>query len=463
MQMPHDSQVLPRGFCPRESGVKPALDGMPVHRHAPTRVLLTATLRWAVAARLAMVFADLGCRVEAVCPRQHPVTRIRGLHRVHTHSLLRPLAALRAAIESATPDLIIPCDDNAAVQLTRLYQSTGPTSAGVRALLMRSLGTPEACALATARGRLMALAAQEGIRIPATEVVATQAGLQAWLLQHGLPAVIKIDATWGGQGVAIVHGEDEARRVFDAMAAGPSVLDAAARMLLDRDPTQLVNLLKPERPTVTLQDFIHGTPANRAVACWQGRVLGGTSVAAVETQHLTGPATVVRVIENVEMNAAVTRLVARLHLSGLWGVDFVLEESTGAAFLIEMNPRATPICHLPLGPGHDLLAALCAQLSGTPPAWRESIEQEVVALFPGEWRRHPASPYLSSAHHDIPWDEPELVRDGVDRPWSERGFIARFWAALRRTWRRRAGAGASSVHAETEGSRNQLTEPGALH
>ena len=410
-----------------------------------------------------MVFADLGCRVEAVCPRQHPVARIRGIHRVHTHSLLRPLASLRAAIESASPDLIIPCDDNAAVHLTRLYQSADPTSAGLRALLVRSLGTPEACAMATARGRLMELAAQEGIRIPATELVATATGLQAWLLQHRLPAVIKIDATWGGQGVAIVHGQDEAKRVFDAMAAGPSVLDAAARMLLDRDPAQLLNLLKPERPTVTLQDFIQGTPANRAVACWQGRVLAGTSVAAVETQHLTGPATVVRVIENDEMNDAVARLVARLRLSGLWGVDFVLEESTGAAFLIEMNPRATPICHLPLGPGHDLPAALCAQLSGTPLAWREPIEQDVVALFPGELRRNPASPYLHSAHHDIPWDEPELVRDGVDRPWSDRGLIARFWAALRRRPRRRSGANVSSMQAEVEASRNQLTEPGALH
>ncbi len=410
-----------------------------------------------------MVFADLGCHVEAVCPRQHPVAHIRGIHGVHTHSLLRPLASLRAAIESATPDLVIPCDDNAAVQLTRLYQSADPTSAGLRALLVRSLGTPEACALATARGRLMELAAQEGIRIPATELVATATGLQAWLLQHRLPAVIKIDATWGGQGVAIVHGQDEAKRVFDAMAAGPSVLDAAARMLLDRDAAQLLNLLKPERPTVTLQDFIQGTPANRAVACWQGRVLAGTSVAAVETQHLTGPATVVRVIENDEMNDAVARLVARLRLSGLWGVDFVLEESTGAAFLIEMNPRATPICHLPLGPGHDLPAALCAQLSGTPLAWREPIEQDVVALFPGELRRNPASPYLHSAHHDIPWDEPELVRDGVDRPWSDRGLIARFWAALRRRPRRRSGANVSSMQAEVEASRNQLTEPGALH
>ena len=189
MRTPHDFQVSARGFDPRKLGVWPA------HLKAPTSVLLTATLRWPVAARLAMVFADLGCRVEAVCPRQHPVARIRGIDRVHPHSVLRPLASLRAAIEAATPDLIIPCDDNAALQLTQLYQSAGPASAGLRALLVRSLGTPEACALATVRGRLLALAAQEGIRIPATEVVATSNGLHEWLLQHRLPAVIKIDAT----------------------------------------------------------------------------------------------------------------------------------------------------------------------------------------------------------------------------------------------------------------------------
>lgn len=408
--------------------------GAPQRAAAPA-ILLTATLRWPIAARLAIAFADMGCPVTAVCPRQHPVACTRSLRKAYPYSAVNPLASLRAAIASAAPDLVIPCDDNAAVHLNQLYlSSTGddPASNALRVLLARSLGTPAACALATARGDFMALAADEGVRIPRTGIVRTTEELSAWLSQHRLPCVIKIDSTWGGQGVAIVESPEAAQRAFGLMAAPPLLRHALARLLLDRDLSPLLNVLQGAKRTVTLQEFIVGTPANRAVACWQGQVLAGNSVEAIQTQHATGPATVVRVIDNVEMNETAQSLVRRLGLSGLWGIDFVLEAGTGAAHMIELNPRATPISHLALGIGHDLAAALVARFTGALPTVRAStIEQGVIALFPGEWRRDPASPHLGVAHHDIPWDEPGLVQDCIARPWSERGWIARLWAALR--------------------------------
>ncbi|MDO8705398.1 MAG: ATP-grasp domain-containing protein [Sulfuricaulis sp.] len=382
-----------------------------------------------------MAFANMGCRVEAICPRQHPVTKTRAIRQIYPYTALKPLVSLRAAIESAAPDLIIPCDDNAAAHLHRLYVhagEAGPAANALRALISRSLGTPEACALATARGRLMALAAEEGVRVPETTVVSTPNELNIWLAQHKLPAAIKIDCTWGGQGVAIVRNHKEAQRVFGLMASRPAMVNAMVRMFLERDPSFFLNSLNGTRRTITLQDFIPGTPANRAVACWQGQVLAGISVEAIRTQGPTGPATVVRVIENPEMSEAVNRLVRRLGISGLWGIDFILEAVTGAAYLIEMNPRATPICHLPLGAGRDLPAALYTQLAGTAPrAAPATIDHDVIAMFPGEWHRNPASPYLRSDYHDIPWGEPGLIQDCIDRPWSERGLIARWWTRMR--------------------------------
>lgn len=278
----------------------------------------------------------------------------------------------------------------------------------------------------------MALAAEERVRIPKTTVVAAPSELNAWLTQHKFPAVIKIDGTWGGEGVSMVHDHEEAQWVFGLMVSRPPMGRAIARMLLDRDPSFFLNSLKAAQRTVTLQDFIPGTPANRAVACWQGKVLAGISVEAIRTHHPTGPATVVRVIENSEMSEAVNRLVRRLGISGLWGMDFILEASTGAAYLIEMNPRATPICHLPLGAGRNLPAALYAQLTGTPPpSPPATINHDVIAMFPGEWQRDPASPYLRSEYHDIPWDESGLIQDCIDRPWSERGLLAKVWTRMR--------------------------------
>lgn len=400
-------------------------------QHPSPRILLCATLRWPIAARLAMAFAGLGCRVDATCPRGHPVTHALTAHRIHPYSVLRPLASLHAAIEAAAPDLVIPCDDSAAVHLGELHRGA-QGSAALKALLRASLGDPGACALATARGRFMSLAAAEGLRVPHTEAIADTGALLAALSRRALPAVVKIDSTWGGLGVAIVHSREEALRAFERMASRPSLPAAVVRMLLDRDASPLLVALKAAQRSVTLQDFIPGTPANRAVACWHGRVLAGTSVAALRTQDRTGPATVVRVIDHAEMADAASRLVGRLGLSGLWGLDFVLEASTGAAHLIEMNPRATPICHLALGAGRDLPAALVAHWRGDAPAAPAgAIGHDVIAMFPGEWQRDPASRHLRDDYHDIPWDEPGLVRDCMDRPWRERGLLARLWAGLR--------------------------------
>lgn len=421
--------LSPGGNLPDKNLVNP-------HDSSAPEILLTATLRWPIAARIEMAFANMGCHVEVLCPRQHPVTKMRTIRRNYPYQKLMPLVSLRAAIQSAAPDLIIPCDDDAALDLHRLYVlagKEGPSMKPLRDLIERSLGTPEACVLVTARARLMALAADEGVRVPETASVTRPGELNAWFTQHEFPAVLKLDRTWGGLGVSIIHNREEAERISAGMMSRPPLLNAVARTFLERDLSFFLNYLKASRRNVSLQEFIQGTPANRAVACWKGNVLAGISVEAIETLHLTGPATVMRVIENPEMSEAVIRLVRRLGVSGLWGADFMLQASTGAAYLIELNPRATPICHLPLGVGRNLLAALFSQLTGTQPlALYEKIDHDVIALFPGEWHRNPASPYLQSAYHDLPLGEPGLIQDGMDRPWAERGWIARLWARMQR-------------------------------
>jgi hypothetical protein len=104
-------------------------------------------------------------------------------------------------------------------------------------------------------------------------------------------------------------------------------------------------------------------------------------------------------------------MVRRLNLSGLQGFDFMLETDTGSAYLIEINPRATQVGHLTLGSGRDLPAALYAAVSGEAvhPA-PKLTENDTIALFPQEWMRDPESAFLQSAYHDVPWEEPEVLR-----------------------------------------------------
>ena len=96
----------------------------------------------------------------------------------------------------------------------------------------------------------------------------------------------------------------------------------------------------------------------------------------------------------------------------------MLDSHTGNAYLIEINPRATQVGHLALGSGRDLPAALYAALSGNPvQAAPKVTENDTITLFPQEWVRDPASPYLTSGYHDVPWEEPELLRACVGKRW----------------------------------------------
>jgi hypothetical protein len=109
------------------------------------------------------------------------------------------------------------------------------------------------------------------------------------------------------------------------------------------------------------------------------------------------------------MQEAAARLAARFELTGLHGLDYIRDEA-GKAHLIEINPRSPQTSYLGFGAGHDLVSALVGQLDGAAYAPRPGISNDVVALFPQEWMRDPASPYLTRAFHDVPWDDPALIR-----------------------------------------------------
>lgn len=397
---------------------------------ANPRVLIAATLRWPLAARLAIAFRALNCPVQAWCQPGHPLEKTRAVERIHHSSTLAPQRSLRVAIRAAAPDLVIPCDDDAAIHLHGIHQRSDGGSEPLRRLIERSLGTPASCALATTRGELMRLAQGAGLRVPVTAQLRTPGDLDAWGACGGFPAVIKIDRSWGGLGVTVVRDLAQARAALHR-ATHPSALRALSRWLLRRDPSGLLRRLAGAQPGVTIQTYISGRPANRAVACWRGEVLAGINVVALRTLTPTGPASVVRVVENAEMADTARRLVRVLGLSGFCGLDFVVETSSGAAWLIEVNPRATPVCHLGRETGQDLPAALRARLLGKPtPASTKAIRAEPIALFPGELCRDPASPFLRASFHDVPWGESELVRDCLDAPWEERGLAARLRVQL---------------------------------
>jgi hypothetical protein len=378
-----------------------------------------ATSRWFPTARLGAALGRAGCQVDAVCPSRHPLEKIRAVDRTYPYRGLMPLSCLGQAIADAKTDFIMPGDDLATGHLHHLHRRA--LARGQQALvgvLERSLGDPQSFPVVYSRTAFMDLAREAGIRGPRTEVITNAAALKNWCANVGFPTVLKADGTSGGDGVRVVRTPQEAEQAFRTLQAPPILPRALKRALLDQDKTLLLPWLLRRRAAVNAQEHVAGREATSAVACWQGEVLAGLHFEVLNKRDSAGPSSVLRLVENNEMSKAAEKMVRKLNLSGLHGFDFMLEAQTGHAHLIEINPRATQVGHLTLGSGRDLPAALYAALSGNRIEPSPKLtENDTIALFPQEWMRDPASPFLQSGYHDVPWDEPELLRScAAQRP-----------------------------------------------
>ncbi|MGC1384708.1 MAG: ATP-grasp domain-containing protein [Candidatus Acidiferrales bacterium] len=383
------------------------------------KVLLATTCQWYSSARLAMSLAEAGFVVDAVSVSGHPATKTTVLNQIHPYRALAPLASFAEAFETSRPDLLLPCDDLAGEQLQELYDqehAREEKTTPLAAMIERSMGSATAFPVLRQRAKFMELAKNEGVRVPRTQVISQKSELASWGASAGFPTVLKANGTTGGDGVRVVRSVEEAEAAYRSLHATPLFARALKRALFSGDRTLLRPWIHRLRPDVSAQAFVAGREATTLVACWDGKILGALHFEVLQKRSASGPATVLRWIENDDMKFAAERMVARLQLSGLHGFDFMIESNTENAYLIEINPRATQVGHLALGAGRDLPAALFAAVTGKPIQPAPSVtEKDIIVIFPSEWVRDPNSPYLTQGFHDVPWSQPALLIDTIEK------------------------------------------------
>ena len=318
----------------------------------------------------------------------------------------------------------MPCDDGVVWQLHQLHSQ----NSALQPLIERSLGSAEAYSIIRSRGEFLRVASDLNIRVPVTRNVDSEADVRAAWAE--VPAVLKLDGTWGGAGVAIAQSLSDALAAFRKLALPINVGVAWKRWLINQDPIALWTWHRSKRSSVTMQEFIAGRPANTMMACWQGEVLALVSVEVLSSQGPTGAATVVQIVQNDEIEQAARKLARELNLSGFHGLDFILEEDSEAAYLIELNPRCTQLGHLRLWSQGDLAGQVCARLwNQLPevPALEDCIQGNTIAFFPQALMWNPKSRYLRNGYHDVPWEEPALVRELLRAAWPERRLLSRIY------------------------------------
>ncbi len=387
-------------------------------------VLMLAAKWWPLSARLAVALTRHGCRVAVVCPDGHPLTHVSGIHRTYRYAGVFSMRCVRRAIHDAKPEIIVPCDDGVVGQLHAIHR----VDPSLRALIERSLGSPESYSVVRSRYAMLAIAKTLGVRVPETRKVTSAHDLQTWHAEVASTAVLKVDGESGGNGVRICLSLDDSLSAWRQLRKRSSYATALKRFIVDRNSLTLWQRYTATTPEVTVQEFVPGRPANSMMLCRNGELLDVVSVMVVTAESAVGAATVIRVIDDQRMKFAAQRLASRLQLSGFFGLDFMIDES-GVPILIELNPRCTQVGHFEL-PGRGSLAGVfSASLRGEgPPRPDRPILRKTIALFPQALAGGAlCAPYIAASYHDVPTEEPRLVRE-LERPsWPQRQWSSRLY------------------------------------
>jgi hypothetical protein len=389
---------------------------------AQSSLLIISSVWWPSSAKLAVALANYGCKIEGVCPPDHPFSFVDGITKIYPYRGLDSLQSLYEAISLSNPYLLVPCDDGVVWQLHELHRSKPE----LRPLIERSLGAAEGYEVLAGRAPLLQLAQELHIRVPLTKQISTSSDLEEYFSAPGVSGILKLDGTNGGKGVQVVHSLEEAKHAISSMLRPITLLTAIGRWLVIHDALAIWGRTNRRRPGLVLQQLIAGRPANTMMACRNGKVLGIVTVEVLCAQGSTGAALAVRLIENQEIRTAAERIAERLQLSGFHGLDFILEKKTGHAYLIEMNPRCTQLGHLPIALQGDLAGIFCrAFLDADLQRQQRSFCEKTIVFFPQAIMSNAKFPYLQTSYVDVPWGEPRLVRELMGRDWRDRSFFAR--------------------------------------
>jgi carbamoyl-phosphate synthase large subunit len=414
------------------------------------KVLIAQANDWLVAVRLPFAFKSAGAEVAVACPREHALLRsrfidqrfpmaplaLRSIIRRCTGVLrgiaprtvtaitrrFRPLADLVAhppessanleanllsVIRRWRPDFVVAGDEITRHAIHKFvsggipHQSLTPE---LLAMLRRSVGDARHFEAVEQKSRLLELARECGVRVAPSKNVRVASEAVSAASEIGYPVVIKRDFTSGGVGALICREPEQIAAGMDKLSGlSPSDYNHAHAILSSRDG--------PDEVRYIVEKYLPGYDANYALVALDGKVLAGVGARVIQSRAEMQPASVVSIGVFPELAEIAEKLVRILRYSGFAGCDFRISAEDELPYLLELNPRPVPTSHLGRHVGRDLCAALVDALDGRA-GTRSSAEgkETLIALFPHEWNRDPASDWLRRAYYDVPRDEPKLVR-----------------------------------------------------
>jgi predicted ATP-grasp superfamily ATP-dependent carboligase len=367
-------------------------------------LLVAAATKWLATARMPSALHKAGFDVSLLAPKDSLAERSRFVQKVgHIADRAAPaqwIFAFAAMVKAVSPRVVIPCDDTSLrlLQLLVLSPPNGMQPAlysNLATLVRESLGNPANYRASVDKTLLPPAAEALGVRVPPYAVVAGIAGARAFAEAQGYPVVVKRGFGAGGEWVAIVSDAGDLARTFSRFAAATTL-----------------DLEGPGGARMLVQRHISGKIVLQSMVAWNGMVLAGFAREKVVAHPPTGPSTVVRCMCAPEVRHFSELLATGLEMNGFFGVECIIDDHAGETWLLEINRRITN--GIPLGAmiNVDLCAALHGAINGEPRMVRADLadgEEHLIAHFPQEWLRDPASRYLKECRVDAPWDDPGVL------------------------------------------------------
>lgn len=356
------------------------------------KIILVTRKNWIGVSRLPAALHAAGFKVGALCPKGSYLSQSEyldfcpaydsGLSRRNVYRLLSE------AVREWRPSFVMAGDEYGGWFLRYLCEGAEAdvVDEDCVALVNASLGLYEQRIPLERKSMLGRIARSLEIDFPEEIVSPNAEQARDFAAQHGFPVVLKRDYTSAGLGVMVVRDAASLEDDFMAMSSKSAEV----------------------KDDFTIQRFIPGVPASVSYAAFHGKLLGAFAFAAESTHRDTGFTVTGHVLDSAPMIEATRRLVEYFGLSGLGGVDFMLEEN-GRAWLLEVNSRPTPTSHLGGLMGTDLCALLYAALTRREPPPPPPRRVQRFAVFPFAWRSDKGAVAEFDGFHDVPWNDPPLL------------------------------------------------------
>jgi hypothetical protein len=343
------------------------------------KVLLGISIDALGAARFPQVMAAAGCDVTVVCGPGLAVTSSRHVKK-HVRTGRSP-REVRLGLENHVaqhPDLysLVVIGDEPLLR-TFLDSPAIPQLARLAPLT----ADPEKLAHFLSKVYFSQAAQEAGIPVPRFRVLA-EAEDRPRGTWRGTPTVAKAEESLSGSGVRIIQSAQELADVNASMTERP--------MLFQEYKTGQVG--------ATSALFDHGIPK-----CWFSYLL---------RQNWPNPLAAASALEmfwHPEIEPTLVRFGKMTGFHGFCGLDWVLDESTGTPFILEMNPRPTPGLYVSQLAGVDFSAAIADWLDGV-----DSVQQPSETAS-GLRRMFPQNLFRSIDDRD----PIEFVRTFTDAPFAD--------------------------------------------